>query len=66
MSYREEQGQIILTLTPNDWANLLMTLGIAAGALEPDSPMLNRVFNLVNRLNEGNANFRPYEVPKAH
>jgi hypothetical protein len=62
MSYREENGQVVLTMSREDWQNLLMTLGIAAGALDPESPMLARVFQLVNRLNQGNPNYTPYEV----
>jgi len=62
MSCREENGQVILTMSANDWANLLMALGIAAGSLDPESPMLARVFNLVNRLNQGNPNYRSYRV----
>jgi hypothetical protein len=49
-------------MSRNDYSNLLMTIGIAAGATNPESPMLSRIFNLVNRLNEGNPNYTPYQV----
>ncbi len=62
MAYREENGQVVLTMSREDWQNLLMSLGIAAGSLDPESPMLARLFNLVNRLNQGNPNYRPYQV----
>ena len=64
MSYREEDGQVILTMSKHEYSILLMTLGIGAVALEPEHPMLSRVFNLLNTLNEGNPNYTPYQVEK--
>jgi len=62
VSYSEKDGQVTLTMSREDFSNLLMILGIAAGSLGPESPMLARVFNLVNRLNQGNPNYTPYQV----
>jgi len=62
VSYREEGNFVVLTMSRMDWANLMMTLGIAAGSLGSESPMLTRVFNLVNRLNEGNPHNTPYKL----
>ncbi len=54
MSYREENGQVILTMSREDWQNLLITLGYAAEYRE--------CYALLNRLNEGNPNYIPYQV----
>ena len=62
MSYSEKGGQVVLTISREDWTNLLMTLGIAAGSLDAESPMLAKVFHLVDRLTQGNPNYRPYRV----
>ena len=47
MSYSEENGQVTLTISREDYDCLLMCLGSAA-------------LELVNRLNQGNPNYRPY------
>lgn len=64
MSYSEENGQVMLRMSRPHFMNLLMFLGIAAGALGPESPMFSRLFNLQNVLNEGNPNYTPYQVPE--
>lgn len=61
MSYREENGQVILTMSPNDWRYLLLVLGYAMGYFEVAE---NRqiLLSFLNRLNEGNPNYTPYQV----
>jgi hypothetical protein len=63
MSYREENGQVILSMSPEDYDELLITLGYAVGAaLQANGHLLRRITPLLNRLNEGNPNYRPYQV----
>jgi hypothetical protein len=57
VSYREENGQVILTMSRTDFDMLLMMLGAGAGILGIKESLL-----FVNRLNEGNPHFIPYEV----
>jgi hypothetical protein len=71
MSYREENGQVVLTMSREDFNLLLMMLGTATAATVPDGvlksvPILvyprSRSLALLNRLNEGNPNYTPYEL----
>jgi hypothetical protein len=74
MSYREENGQVILTMSREDWSQLCLVLGFANGealgldhgfslsrrqreAIKPP-----RITELMNRLNQGNPNYTPYQV----
>lgn len=64
MAYREENGQVILTVSREDYERLLMALGIAAGVAIQGKGVLGTkvMFELVNRLNEGNPHYTPYQV----
>jgi formylmethanofuran dehydrogenase subunit B len=60
MAYREENGQVVLTMSRSDFEVLLVALGYTL-----DSGLwVNRDAALayVNRLNQGNPNYTPYEV----
>ena len=57
--YREENDQVILTMSRKDHENLIYFLGFAAG-LTHRPPQ--DVFELLNRLNQGNPNYTPYQV----
>jgi len=61
---RDNDGSVVLTMTPDDWTALLMTLGYAAGAAAKGGrqQMRREILKLVNRLNLGNPHFTPYEV----
>jgi hypothetical protein len=70
MSYREENDQVILTMSREDY-EIVMT--ILRQRLSPErrfrfsvvnpSPMLcELVENLLNRLNSGNPHYTPYQV----
>jgi hypothetical protein len=69
MSYREENGQVVLTISGEDYARLLTMLGramaetismaFAAGYFAQAKAEVS----LLNRLNQGNPNYTPYEVP---
>jgi hypothetical protein len=66
MSYREENGQVVLTMSRQDFERLLLCLGGAVGAaclIDPWVLSINEVFELINRINEGNPNYTPYSIP---
>jgi hypothetical protein len=64
MSYREENGQVVLTMSREDYQSLIYKLGVAGAAALNHSPEnFRRELEFMNRLNEGNPNYRPYEVP---
>jgi hypothetical protein len=58
MSYSERDGQVILTMSREDWQYLLFLLGEAASKTH----LRNYVTEFVNRLNSGNPNYTPYQV----
>jgi hypothetical protein len=66
MSYREENGQVVLTMSRRDYENILMICGIAAGlSMRSGRNLLftaDDIAALLNRLNQGNPNYTPYEV----
>ncbi|MCU1338813.1 MAG: hypothetical protein JWO19_4394 [Bryobacterales bacterium] len=61
MSYREENNQVVLTMSRDDYETLLMALG--AFTVYAYNPA--RILEVCNRLNEGNPNYTPYEVEKS-
>jgi hypothetical protein len=56
---------INVTLTPSEHSMFLFMCGYACGAVDRDgNPRLFWNFvHVVNRLNEGNPNYTPYEIP---
>lgn len=64
MSYREENGRVVLTLLHADYCNVLLALGIAANAMSADGEPTDGMRDLLNRLNEGNPDFLPYQVKR--
>jgi hypothetical protein len=62
MSYAEQDGKVVLTLSRDDWMMLLLAMGTATGLALKDGHPSRPWFELVNRVNEGNPNFTPYEV----
>lgn len=64
MSYREEDGQIVLTMSVDDFERLLIVLGIALSASMNGRGMIGmrEILVLSNRLNEGNPHYTPYQV----
>lgn len=63
---REPNGLIALRMNQDEWDELLVTLGYAGGAMASagEPLMFNRTLRLVNRLNAGNPDFIPYEIPE--
>lgn len=63
MSYSEENGKVVLTMSREDYEMLLIVLGYATGAaIKDDWTPVRRMFELTNRLNKGNPSYRPYVV----
>lgn len=65
MSYREDNEQVVLTMSREDYERLLMMLGELTGHVLSGARSLwapDVVMSLLNRLNEGNPNYTPYEV----
>lgn len=60
LGYSQEHGVVVLRLTPEDYSLLLVALGMATGSLVPEQ--MRTMLDLVNRINAGNPNFRPYEL----
>jgi hypothetical protein len=62
MSYREENGQVILTISRDDYNSILFALGAMAGNATKHGSDLSWHLQLMNRINEGNPNYTPYQV----
>jgi hypothetical protein len=67
MSYREDNDQVILTMDRGDYERLLILLGTAAVGFGPVLRWLNvgklsDVLALLNRLNDGNPEYKPYQI----
>ena len=56
--YREFEDNVMLTMSKDDYLQLLMMMGFATGKSTPER--VNRWLKLVNRINEGNPHFTPY------
>jgi hypothetical protein len=62
---RRENGQVIITITEEEWCELLLSLGYATGSMRKDgSFMWTRALRLVNSINEGNPDYIPYKIPE--
>jgi hypothetical protein len=65
-----ENGDVVLTMTRDDFKVIIRALGFYTFQVDrgPDGVYqriaLPEVFELVNRINEGNPHFRPYEIPE--
>jgi hypothetical protein len=64
VSYREENGQVMLTMNREDYELLLMAMGMATGAsLMGRGPLgMKDIVPLLNRINQGNPNYTPYRL----
>ena len=62
----DEAGHVVLTMTHNDFHNLLLAIGFFGGALDPIN--LREHLAMINRLTEGSPLFTPYDLtpPQAH
>lgn len=64
MSYSEQDGKVVLTLSREDYDLLLLALGCAIGIEAVDRQAVKRWFALLNRINQGNPSYTPYEIGK--
>ena len=62
MSYSEENGQVVLKMSREDYDSLLLWLGMAHGSQSRTAADWNRVLSFMNRLNSGNQHYTPYQV----
>ena len=62
MSYSEQDGQVILTMSREDYDIVLMALGAFTALTWNKGKDDGRMFVLLNRLNSGNPNYTPYQV----
>jgi hypothetical protein len=61
--YREENDQVILTMSREDYQLLLNVLCYATGgAIKYRWTPADRMFEFTDRLNQGNPNYTPYQV----
>lgn len=61
MSYREENGQVILTMSREDYHLLNIVIG-AAFRWSRGRKFCVMTLRLLNRLNSGNPNYTPYQT----
>ena len=66
MSYREENDQVTLTMTREDYDRLLLAMGTVVGAALQGRGVLGLrvVIPLLNRINQGNPNYQRYFLPE--
>lgn len=60
MAYREENDQVVLTMSRDDFQVVLMALGAWTATTWQKGN--DHMFRLLNRLNEGNPHYTPYRV----
>jgi hypothetical protein len=65
MSYSEENGQVVLRMSREDYNVIMMALGVFTAPVLAGQigNRLNDVLKFLNRLNDGNPNYTPYQVP---
>jgi hypothetical protein len=65
MSYREEGDQVVLTISRDDYDLLLILLGASSVHAAHGGKSLftlDQILGLLNRLNQGNPRYTPYQV----
>lgn len=62
--YSRDGETVTLTMSAADYELLLMCLGQAAGVASQHPGFFWRAIALANRLNAGNPEFTPYEIPE--
>jgi hypothetical protein len=63
VSYSEENGQVVLRMSREDYSYLLFLLGGSVIVAVEKESLLPNLMAFTNRLNEGNPNYTPYQVP---
>lgn len=54
--------RVVLNMSRDDWDRLLMMMGFAMRVMLGRGDNPDGILALVNRLNQGNPNFTPYEI----
>lgn len=62
MSYHEENNQVILTMSREDYSALLCELNLNREFSHPHGLIREQLDGLLNRLNSGNPNYTPYRT----
>lgn len=62
MSYREENGQVVLTISRADYNTIIFALGHYAGDAVKEGLDLRSHLERLNRINEGNPHYTPYQI----
>jgi hypothetical protein len=64
MYTEDNEGNVVLTISRNDYNTLLLCLGFAAGSAikEGTPPMAHSFLKLANSINVGNPDWTPYET----
>lgn len=68
MPFELKNGRIHLDISLDDYQLLMLTVGIAAGAVMrrgSDDEWAGRIFGLADHLNDGNPDYTPYSVQGA-
>jgi hypothetical protein len=60
---QHDDGDIMLKMSQEDWSFLLFALGYFTGGREKESERAVAI-EFINRINEGNPEFKPYKVKK--
>lgn len=66
--YSRVGDEVTLTMTQDDFLSLLLYLGYASGAANKaaEIDLFWRMIGFTNRLNVGNPEFRPYDIPEEY
>jgi hypothetical protein len=64
--YTQQGERVTLDMTRDDYDKLMLMLGYATGAanMAGELTLFWSWLRLANELNNGNPNFRPYEIPE--
>jgi len=57
----DQNGNIVLTMIREDFDLLVLAMGFGTVNIRPE--FRQKMLGLVNRINSGNPNFTPYEIP---
>lgn len=66
MSFTGDGPRVTLEMSSDDYGAILVLLGVATGVLSQQGDMKGfwAAIGVINRINEGNPSFRPYEIPE--
>jgi hypothetical protein len=63
MPMRRENGRVVIDISQDEFDELLLALGYAAGDLMREGGNPYAMLRLANSINEGNPAWTPYELP---